>query len=304
MIGQRAQIGIAAREFLMRRLQLFSAPIVQEHIKPGARPFKAIEPVEARILHRIGTALVEHQKVRFEQAAAAYALLPEELRHQIAHIAAIAVHIELLDEISHISVHILAQRGISVIQLREAPHACVGRAVRAAHDVVGMRLQEHRRRAAVEIHQIQHDLHAQRVRMLHKRAERVIVAVFRIDCKIVLHAIGVARIVEASLLLALAPILEIFVVIRLHNGAEIHHVRAQCGDFLQMRLGGAQRAFPRHGAQKNLIDDHIVSSLCIFREPYSQVSCFRSIVAHRAEYAPHAYYAFWKQSSAFGRLSG
>ena len=113
-------------------------------------------------------------------------------------------------------------------------------------------------RAAVEIHQIEHDLHAQPVRAADEALEVVVGAVFRLDVIVIADAVGILRVVAAARLLAVAPELGVLIGIVYADGAEIDDIDPQLGEVGQQLGCGVQRALGREGAQEQLIDDALM----------------------------------------------
>ena len=148
-------------------------------------------------------ALIQHKQLRPDRPAATHPLAPKVHRALIAHITAEAIHCQLPYTPFHVPPQVLPQRGVIKIQQREAPFAVIHIPLRGAAHKVRVLRQKHRLRPAVQIHQIQQHPQAQPVRRVHKALQIVRGAVFRVNGKVILDAIGVARLAIPAVPLAL-----------------------------------------------------------------------------------------------------
>ena len=107
----------------------------------------------------------------------------------------------------------------------------------------------------MEIDEIEHHLHAEPVRLGHERLQVVLRAVFGIDGKEILLAVGVPGIVQAACFLASAPETLVRVVVRKlvrREVDDVHAVRLKVGEF---HARGGEGSFWREHAREHLVHD-------------------------------------------------
>jgi len=222
-----------------------------------------------------GKGFGEHDQIRLERIDPAAPLLPEIERNRPGDVAAVAVHVEVADEVFHVFPQVLPQRRGFEVEFGEVPMPVLHRTVRLADHEVGMFVEEHRRRTAVIVDQIEDHPQPEFVRFRNERFEIVVGAVFGIDGVIIADPVDVFRILQLRLLLPVAPELPARVVVGQRHRAEVDDVRPERSDVRKQPLRRLQCAVERERAQIDLVDDSILQiSRSPFRRDFSHFLSF------------------------------
>ena len=214
----------------------------------------AVVRVESLVLVAHGESLAEEHGVSAgESVHHVVRVAPEVERDAVAHVAAEAVRAELLDQVADVADQVLPQLRLGEVEFREAPGAFLHRPVRIPPGELGMFPEERRRRAAVEVHEVEHDLHAETMRRGAEILQVLVGAVLLVHVEVVGDAVLVLGIVEAAPDLARAPEGLVPVGVHLHHRHEVRDGHAEVLQVGQLLFGGLEGPLRRERARLDLV---------------------------------------------------
>ena len=214
----------------------------------------AVVGVEALVLVADRETLAEQHGITAREAVHhVVRVAPEVERDAVAHVAAETVRAEIPDERLDVVHEVGAQARRGEVELREAPRAFLHGSVGVPPRELGMLLQERRGRSAVEVDEVEDDLHPQPVRLGAEILQVLVGTVLLVDVEVVGDAVLVLRVVEAAPNLARTPEALVHVRVHLHHRHEIGDRDAEVLQVRQLRLRGGERTLRRERARLDLV---------------------------------------------------
>ena len=190
-------------------------------------PVVAVNGMESRQKRFSSAPLVDQNGIGLHGTDALSALDPEVQRHSVTDITAETVTIQYRDIIDHIAVQIFPQSAMIEIEQGEIPITVDEAAVRILLCKFRMGFQNRCIRSDVEIDKIEDQVHPASVCLADTCRKIVHRTIFLVDAEIVVHAVGILRILCSVFFLAHAPVLAIFGCVCLKNRAKIDGCNAE-----------------------------------------------------------------------------